>query len=68
MNVEIMRKIDYWLGRPICFFLTVIDFLCKLLFFMKSRKENIHPKKFLFVELSEMGSAVLAYPAMKKTL
>lgn len=62
MNVSLVREIDYWVGIPVCFFLTGINFLFKFL----TRKAPIVPKKFLFIELSEMGSAILAYPTMKR--
>ena len=54
-----MRKIDYYLGRPLCAFLTLIE---------KSRKIR-KPKKIkriLFIELSEMGSTILMYNALKR--
>ena len=65
MDIDISRKIDYLFGVPICFFLTIIARLSKV-FSFKEKKENVLPKKFLFIELSEMGSAILAYPTMRK--
>jgi len=63
MKVSVVRKIDYWLGVPACFLLTLLHYILKLNFFR--RKPAAAPKKFLFIELSEMGSAILAYPAMR---
>ena len=63
MNVSIVRKIDYWVGIPICFVLDLIYYLSKLNPFKKRATKN--PKKFLFIELSEMGSSILTYPTMK---
>ncbi len=63
MNVELMRKLDYWFGIPLCFLLTEINYILKL--FSSKKKKTIH-KKFLFIKLSEMGSIILAYPLMKK--
>ena len=63
MKVSVVRKIDYWLGVPVCFLLTLLHYILKLNFFR--RKSAAAPKKFLFIELSEMGSAILAYPAMR---
>lgn len=54
-----MRKMDYWLGLPICFFLSVVHFLSQ---FFKPRVPMAEPSKILFVQFSEMGSIVCAYP------
>jgi ADP-heptose:LPS heptosyltransferase len=64
MHVDFMRKADYWLGIPICFFLSMINKTQKILGFGKLKE--IKPKKVLFIELSEMGSAIIAYTSMKK--
>ena len=61
MKVDLVRKIDYWAGVPACWLLTAMSFLLKPFV----RKPPPSPKKFLFVELSEMGSAILAYPTMR---
>jgi ADP-heptose:LPS heptosyltransferase len=61
MNINLVRKIDYWVGIPACWCLTVVNRLIKPL----SRRPPQPPEKFLFIELSEMGSAILAYPAIK---
>ena len=63
MKIDLVRKIDYWVGVPICFLLSLWSSLLKL--GPISRKAPASPRKFLFIELSEMGSAILAYPAMK---
>jgi hypothetical protein len=65
MNVDLARKIDYWVGIPACFILSLFCRLEKAISFKgKTKKEGT--KKVLFMEFSEMGSAILAYPAMKK--
>ena len=58
MKVDFMRFVDRYVGVPICFILSIFD----ALFRVKTEK----PKKILFIELSEMGSTILAYSAMKK--
>lgn len=58
MNVDMMRKIDYYAGIPLCFISTYI-----LKLFKKPKKE---PKKVLLIELSEMGSAILVDPMLKE--
>ncbi len=64
MNIALAREIDYWVGIPLCFFFTVIDRIRGLLGLRPRPSKS--PKKFLFIELSEMGSSILAYPAMVK--
>jgi len=60
VRVKTVRKIDYWVGIPICFFISLWHlFLGKLIFVKKKT-----PRKILFIELSEMGSAILSYSAL----
>jgi ADP-heptose:LPS heptosyltransferase len=55
-----MRAVDYWIGIPLCF-------LCTLLVRLWGRPKGPQtPQRLLFVELSEMGSTVIANPAMQK--
>lgn len=65
MNPDTLRKIDFWVGIPLCFFLTVFYKLQRLIG-LKDPHYQQHPKNVLFVELAEMGCTVLAYPAMRK--
>jgi ADP-heptose:LPS heptosyltransferase len=60
MTVDLMRKIDFYLGIPLCFLLSV--FVSP--FLKKPRFGTV--KNVLFIELSEMGSAILVDPAMRK--
>lgn len=62
MNVDRMRKIDRYAGVPLCFVMTLI--IKCLRFVMPVRRKQV--KNVLFIELSEMGSVILADPAMKK--
>ncbi len=62
MNVDRMRAIDRWLGIPLTFLLTIWLQLIKLL----KPTSACKPKKILLIELSEMGSTILADPAMRK--
>lgn len=59
MKINTMRAIDYWLGIPMCFVATLV-----LAPFRSRRRPD--PDRVLFIELSEMGSAILADPAMRK--
>jgi len=62
MNIDLMRKVDYYAGIPLCFLATLLVRLVDLLPGGKSPA----PGNVLFIELSEMGSAILADPAMRK--
>ena len=59
MKVDTMRRIDYYIGIPLCF----LGSLCLKLV---SRPKEAPVRKVLFIELSEMGSAILVDPAMRK--
>jgi len=64
MKIDSMRRIDYWIGIPICFILSIFTWIGK-----KVKRQNVNTdriKKILFVEFSELGSAILSYPSMKK--
>ncbi|QWE09161.1 glycosyltransferase family 9 protein [Polynucleobacter ibericus] len=64
ISVNTMRAIDHWVGVPLCAivspFIALIDAVKNLF----SRGPET-PKKLLFIELSEMGSAILVDPAMR---
>ncbi len=60
MNVDFMRKVDYWVGVPLCFIST---YLLKPLYALQAPKK---PKNVLLVELSEMGSTILCDPMMQR--
>jgi ADP-heptose:LPS heptosyltransferase len=62
MKVDTMRQVDYYAGVPLCFLITL---LFKLFGFFRPWHRS-EPKRVLFVELSEMGSAIIADPAMRK--
>ena len=62
MKVDTMRRIDRYAGVPLCAVATGLVWLSQRL---RGRAPGA-PKRVLFVELSEMGSTVLAAPAMRK--
>lgn len=62
MKVDTMRVIDRYAGVPICFVLAGLYWLVGL---VKPAKK-VPVKNALFIELSEMGSAIIADPAMRK--
>ncbi|NTV13184.1 MAG: glycosyltransferase family 9 protein [Desulfobulbaceae bacterium] len=61
MHPDLMRKIDFYAGIPLTCLGTQLDKLARLF-----RRAPSRPQKILFVELSEMGSTILADPAMRK--
>ena len=64
ISVNTMRAIDHWVGVPLCAvaspIVALIDSIKNI--FSSSPDE---PRKLLFIELSEMGSAILVDPAMR---
>jgi len=62
MNVDTMRNIDHYAGVPLTFLGTIIK---KTIDFLITPKA-IKPKNVLLIELSEMGSAIIVDPAMRK--
>ena len=64
ISVNTMRAIDHWVGVPLCAVVSPIVALIDGIknIFSSSPEE---PRKLLFIELSEMGSAILVDPAMR---
>jgi len=60
MNIDLMRKIDYWAGVPMSF----ISTYCLKLFYPFYTPKK--PNNVLMIELSEMGSTILCDPMMQK--
>ena len=64
LSVDTMRTIDHRVGVPLCAlatpFVVLFDWI-KTLFAGPAQQ----PRKLLFIELSEMGSAILVDPAMR---
>ncbi len=57
MNPNTIRRIDYYIGRPICFLLTL---------FRSSGNKTTKPQKIIFLKFIEQGATVLAYSAIKR--
>jgi len=62
MKVDTMRRIDHLAGVPLCFLVTLLLKLLSIFSF----KKPADVKNVLLIELSEMGSAILVDPAMRK--
>ncbi|CCG41619.1 glycosyltransferase family 9 protein [Magnetospirillum molischianum] len=63
MKVDNMRRIDFWVGVPLCALLTAVSWLWRRVRPATARKTG---RDILFIELSEMGSTILADPAMRR--
>ena len=67
MNQYAMRRLDRWVGRPLCRLLTAWRYAMQRMPARASAKAawNEPPRKVLFVKLAEMGAIVLALPAFE---
>jgi ADP-heptose:LPS heptosyltransferase len=65
MEPNTMRWIDFWVGIPLCFVLTTVYRLQRLIGLKRSRPDE-KPRNVLFIQLAEMGTMVVAYPALRK--
>ncbi len=61
MRLSTIRKIDYWAGMPICLALDIFSWLLGIF-----RPRSGKPGNTLFIELSEAGSLIIAYSAIKR--
>ena len=64
ISVNTMRAIDHWVGVPLCAIVSPFVALIDAVKNIFNRGPDT-PKKLLFIELSEMGSAILVDPAMR---
>ena len=64
ISVNTMRAIDHWVGVPLCAVASPIVGLIDGIKNILSRGPDA-PRKLLFIELSEMGRAILVDPAMR---
>jgi ADP-heptose:LPS heptosyltransferase len=61
MNVDTLRLVDRFLGLPLCWLFTSVRWLGRA---FNKAKSLPTPQRVLIIKLSEMGSTVLAYPAL----
>ena len=59
-----MRFIDYWVGLPLTFLLTLVSRVLR--FAGVEASPAGRPRNILFIQLAEMGTMVVAYPALRK--
>lgn len=63
LSVDTMRKVDRIAGIPLCALATPFVKLADRI--RSARRRPSSPQRILFIELSEMGSAILVDPAMR---
>lgn len=70
MNLDLIRAIDKWVGIPACFIVSNTFRVFDRLKYWRRHEppQGTTSKRMLFIELSEMGSAILAYPTMNYLL
>ena len=61
MDVDVLRFLDRYIGTPLCLISTLVRWL---VWPAGGNKPLSLPRKVLIIKLSEMGSTVLAYPAL----
>ena len=64
MTINTMRFVDRWVGVPLCFLMSPFCWLSDLIRGARRKKPDL--RRTLFIELSEMGSAIIVDPAMRK--
>jgi ADP-heptose:LPS heptosyltransferase len=64
LNPDLMRAIDYWVGIPLVFLLTLLSRVQRFIGLAGSPAGR--PRNILFIQLAEMGTMVVAYPALRK--
>jgi ADP-heptose:LPS heptosyltransferase len=59
-----MRALDFWVGVPLTFLLTILHRVRRVVAFAEAPPPA--PRNILFIQLAEMGTMVVAYPALRK--
>lgn len=66
MKIRTTRWIDFYIGVPVCFLLSLLRQAAALFF---AAREPLPPmRRILFIKLAEQGATVLAYRAMKHAI
>jgi len=63
VNVTTMRRVDRWIGAPVCAMLTLARRLDDLVL---RRRPTTPPKKIAVIKLAEQGATVVAYSALER--
>jgi ADP-heptose:LPS heptosyltransferase len=66
MKPRLIRLIDFWLGVPLCIAATILRRVLDGLSRFRGKENPVRrPKSVVFVQVTEMGAKVLAYPAYR---
>ena len=66
MNPHAVRRLDSWLGKPVCFVLTALR---RFLHSVSPTKPSTKPpEKILLIKMIEQGATVLAYRAIERAV
>jgi ADP-heptose:LPS heptosyltransferase len=63
MRLSTMRRVDYFVGIPLCFLLTLV---VRGMTWVRGPRAHGTPRKILFIELSEMGSTIIASAMIRR--
>ena len=63
MRATTIRFLDYWLGVPACFLLTLLRRVANL---AASEGKRTQPTRILFLKFIEQGATVLAQDAIRR--
>jgi ADP-heptose:LPS heptosyltransferase len=66
LNPHAIRRLDSWVGRPVCFALTQVRRLANLV--RPERVDPNPPRKILLIKMIEQGATVLAYRAIERAV
>lgn len=66
MNPHAIRRLDSWVGRPVCFALTLLRRVAGL--FGSQPDLPQPPRKILLIKMIEQGATVLAYRAIERAV
>lgn len=66
LTPHVIRQLDYWVGVPICFALTLVRTVLSRLWPRAERREPV--RKILFIKMTEQGATVLAWPAIRRAV
>ena len=66
MNPHAIRRIDSWIGKPLCLALTLLRRLVG--WFEPPRAHIATPRKILLIKMIEQGATVLAYRAIARAV
>ncbi len=70
VNIATMRRVDAWVGTPLCYALTAIRKGLGLFSSQRPQRGSTEGpvERILFLKLAEQGSTVLAYPAIHRAV